>query len=383
MYITKEEIRRRQEYLRRIMAGMETDALCVGASAQIDTRGIFRYLINYYLPVFEEYLVIPRLGPAVLFVHDSCGMDYARNFGVVDEVRVMPEREYAADPAKSVVSFLRDIGCKTVGTVWGRGISSSFCLSFRNHLGGIKTKDFAAILDRMRMIKSPAEIAIMKEAVRFNEKVLEVYLKEIAIGRREQDTLGEASLFALQNGAEDLYWMNFSCKIPAMGYHAASRERASRWQRGDYHYVVLEHSYRGGYFSEIIQMVSLRGKPKKEYLDAYRAVSAAQREAGCAIKPGVQVSRLSDIARSVLAAYGYCRPEAPFPSIGHSQGLDAWEPPRISGDENITIKPGMRFNLHPSVTLPDGAKITSCVSYLSTENGSELLSTPSGEIIVV
>ena len=127
MHITKEEIRQRQEYLRYTMAEMDVDALCVGASAQIDTRGIFRYLINYYLPVFEEYLVIPRRGPVVLFTHDGCGADYAKAFGVVDEARLIPEGEYAADPAACVVSFLNDIGCKTAGTAWGRGISASLC----------------------------------------------------------------------------------------------------------------------------------------------------------------------------------------------------------------------------------------------------------------
>ncbi|MCD7951789.1 MAG: M24 family metallopeptidase [Synergistaceae bacterium] len=233
------------------------------------------------------------------------------------------------------------------------------------------------------MLKSPAETALIKEAVKLNESVLELYLGNIAAGGSELDAVSDASYYALQSGAEDLYWMTSSAKVPALGFLAASRARPRRWRQGDYHYVVIEHSCRGGYFSEITQLVSL-GRPKEEYIEAYRAATAAQKEADDAIRPGVPVSRLADAAQNVLAEYGYCRKnDGPSPCVGHSQGLDAWEPPRISGDERITIRPGMRFNIHPVVTLHDGAKITSCLSYLSTEGEAELLSAPPGEIVVI
>lgn len=383
MCIAKDEIKRRQMYLRYIMAEMDIDALCIGASAQIDARGILRYLINYYLPAFEEYLVIPRRGPVVFFPRDGRGADYAMAFGVVDEARPIPEREYAAEPAESVAAFLREIGCKTVGTAWGRGVSSAFCLSFQRRIGKIVTKDLSAALARMRMIKSPAEIALVKEAAILNEAVLERYLENVAAGRPEREALGEASRCAVQRGAEDLYWMTSSSEVPGFGALSPTGQRRHIWRPGDYHYAAFAHSGRGGYFSEVVQLVSL-GKPKKEYAAAYGAVAAAQKEAAASIRPGVPVSRLADLAQKVLQDHGYGREtESPSPAVGHSQGLDAWELPRISGDEKITIRPGMRFNLHPSVALPDGAKITSCRSYLSTEGEPELLSGPPEEIIVI
>jgi hypothetical protein len=47
------------------------DALVAGASAQLDQRGLLRWLFDYYLPVFEEYAVIPLDGPAVFFAHNG------------------------------------------------------------------------------------------------------------------------------------------------------------------------------------------------------------------------------------------------------------------------------------------------------------------------
>ena len=43
----------------------------------------------------------------------------------------------------------------------------------------------------------------------------------------------------------------------------------------------------------------------------------------------------------------------------------------------------MRFNIHPMVSLADGARITSCDCYVATEDGSRRLSTLPYEIAVV
>lgn len=383
MQISKSEILDRQNRLRLIMAERGVDAVCVGGSAQIDTRGILRYLINYYLPVFEEYLVIPRRGPVVFFPHDGSGTDYAKAFSVVNEIRPIPDIEYVNDPALSIIKLFKELGCKKVGTAWGRGISSGFYKSFLNHIGSIETEDFAPIFDNMRMVKSPAEILLMKDAVRLNENILKQYLKNVAAGRSETEAVRVASDFALQQGAEDLYWMASSSRIPSLAFWAASRQFKHIWQQRDYHYIVLEHSCNGGYYSEITQLISF-GEPAKEYSRAYQAIRTAQKAAAALIRPGIPVSQLADAAQKALIDYGYIQEgTVPSPCIGHSQGLDAWERPRISGDEETIIRAGMRFNIHPSVTLSDGAKITSCFTYLSTEQGVELLSDLPDEIIII
>ena len=40
------------------MRDMGLDAVMFSASSQITSRGSLRYLFGYYMPVFEEYLVI-------------------------------------------------------------------------------------------------------------------------------------------------------------------------------------------------------------------------------------------------------------------------------------------------------------------------------------
>lgn len=376
----KEEFLNRQNKLRETMEKHGLDAVCIAGSAQLDTRGYLRYYANYYLPVFEEYLVIPKNGPTIFFAHDGCGADYARQYSVVDEIKVIPEAEYNSNPAYTVTNVLKELNCKNVGVYWGRAVSSAFCNSFVKHAEGMILTDVSHFVKEQRAIKSAAEIELMRQAVKFNEDCLEAYVKEMAIGKSELEAVNKASFYAIESGAEDLYWMTSSAKSPTLAYLAASWQKQHVWENGDYHYLVLEHSVQGGYYSEITQLISF-GKAKAEYVKALQAVAFAQEAAANEIKIGVPVSNLAKASHKVLAELGYANPEAAAPCIGHSQGIDAWEFPRLAADEKMLVQAGMRFNIHPAVALPDGAKITSCITYLSTETGFEKLSKAKNEII--
>ena len=385
MHVLPEEIRLRQKAVREQMAKSGVDVLVVGASAQMDSRGTLRYLMNYYLPVFEEYMVIPLSGAVVFFAHDASGAEYAAQFGVVDDIRIIPNHEYNADPAKCVAGFIKSLNPKTIGIAGQAGLSAHFYLSLLRNLDNQSLIDFTPQLNRIKMVKSSAEILLSEAAIRLNEETFYHYLQHIKQGNLELDAVNAASSFAMQAGAEDLYWMVASGDIPRLGYLADAREKRHIWRKNDYHYVILEHSARGGHFGETTHLISL-GDPKPEYQKAFVVIGEAQRAAAAAIKTGATLSDLAYAAEQVLADYGYGKPHKtghPFTAIGHSQGVDVWEFPRIvQGDETL-IEPGMRFNIHPAIVLPDKAIFTSCDCYVSTETGARRLSTLPYEIIVV
>jgi Xaa-Pro dipeptidase len=349
-------------------------------------RGMLRYLCNYYLPVFEEYLVVPLSGPVTFFAHDSSGADYMRVFGTVDDVRIIPGQEYNSDPGKCIGEFVKSLAPKSLGMAGYAGTSANFYLSLRRHLPHLEPRDFTQELNAVKMVKSPAEIALTEAAIALNEEAFREYLQFVRPGNSELDAVARISEVTLQKGAEDLYWMASSGKIPRLGYLFEARQRRHVWQEGDYHYIVLEHSAEGGYFGETTHLLSL-GAPNPEYERAFAVVGESQRAAAAQIKPGTLVGSLADAALAILTDAGYVAPskgERPQPpAIGHSQGLDVWEFPSIACGDEAVIQPGMRFNLHPAVTLPDGAKITSCDCWISTETGGRRLSSLPYEILVV
>ncbi len=385
MRILPEEIHLRQKKVREQMAKCGMDILVIGASAQITSRGLLRYLMNYYLPVFEEYMVIPMSGDVVFFAHDASGAEYAAKFGVVDDIRIIPNHEYNTDPGKCVADFVKSFNPKNVGIADQSGLSANFYLSLLRNLANRPLFDFTPQLNRIRMVKSEAEVLLSEAAVRLNEETFYHYLQYVKPGNLELDAINVASSFAMRSGAEDLYWMVASGDIPCLGYLADARKKRHVWRKNDYHYVVLEHSAEGGYFGETTHLISV-GDPKPEYQKAFTVIGEAQRAAAATIKVGALLGDLANAAEQVLVGSGYVNPREtgkPFVAIGHGQGLDVWEFPRIvQGDETV-IEPGMRFNIHPAIVLPDKALLTSCDCYVSTEAGARRLSTLPYEIITV
>lgn len=380
-----EEIRTRQAALRARMAEEGIDVLVTGASAQMDCRGLLRYLIGYYLPVFEEYLVISAEGSVVFFAHDACGAEYASRYCAADEIRIIPGHEYNSAPGKCVAAYIKALHPQKLGIANLSGLCARFYLSLRNDLEDRAMHDFTPQIARLKMIKSPAEIALSEAAVRLNESVFYRYVQFVKPGASETDAINAASGFALALGAEDLFWMSASGPIPRIGHLSGARQEKHVWQKGDYNTIVLEHSLSGGYFGETTHLISL-GKPKPEYVRAFGAVCEAQRAAAACISPGATVDSLAVAAEGVLAEYGYSKPIEPSqqpPAIGHGQGLDVWEHPCIVRGDQTVIAPGMRFCIHPAVTLADGATITSCDNYVSDDAGARRISSLPYEIIAV
>ncbi len=385
MKIPPEEIRGRWRRVRESMAESGIDILVTGASAQMEFRGVLRYLADYVLPVFEEYLVLPLTGAVTLFTHDAAGADYAARYGVTDDIRIVPGHEYNTDPGRCVADYVRSFGPGRVGIAGQAGLSANFYLSLLSHLGGQVPIDFTPRMKRIRMVQSPLELRLSEAAVRLNEETFRHYLQFVGPGRRELDAIAAASRFAAEAGAEELYWMAASGPKPRLAYLADARQRRHVWCGGDYHTVVLEHSAEGGYFGETTHLISL-GEPAPNYARAFAAVGEAQRAAAARIRPGATVGELADAAEAVLIEWGYARPrgagERPA-AIGHGQGADVWEFPRIVSGDTTPIEPGMRFNIHPMIALKDGARITSCDCCVATEDGSRRLSTLPYEIAVV
>lgn len=380
-----QELRGRLEAVREAMAEAGMDVLITGSSAQLEHRGILRYLADYTLPVFEEYLVIPLNGPVTFFAHDPCGAAHVADSGTLDDIRIIPGHEYNSDPGKCVAEMVKGLGPRTIAVACLAGISAKFFNSLSRHLGTAAFTDFTDRLNAIRMVKSPLEVALSEAAVRLNEDTFRFYLQQVKPGNRELDAVTDASTFALRNGGEDVYWMASSGPVPHLAYLATARRRNYVWRQGDYHYAVLEHSATGGHWGETTHLVCL-GEPKPEYAKAFQAVGEAQRAAASMITPGGTVGALADASEAALAGLGYAAARTPGSApvaIGHSQGADVWEFPRIVSGDATMIRPNMRFNIHPAVTLPDGAVITSCDCWISTDTGARRLSTLPYEIIAV
>lgn len=377
MRTPKEELAARLSNVRRAMEEAGVQVLVTGSSAQYDHRGMLRYLTDYYISVFEEFLVIHREGPVVFFAHDGAGASYMEELDTVDEIRILPGEEYLSCPGKCVAEYLKEKRVARVGLAGLSGLSASFYRSLTETAAGISWRDLTKEILQIRMRKSPYEMALSREAIRLNEEVFHYYLAQIAAGKPECEAIRRAAAYGWEAGCEDQYWLTDTGKGPVCRPLPLARDKGHVWQPGDMQGIVLEHSADGGHYSEVSRHIVI-GREDSAVAEAYEALAGAQEAALAAMKPGRTVGQVAEAAEKALreTAFGapYAEEAAPL-CLGHGQGLDVWEYPRIIRGDETVLTPGMRFNLHPPVKLADGRQISFCDLYAVTETGAEKLST--------
>ena len=384
MRTPKEELAARLSRVRLAMEKAGADVLVTGSSAQEDHRGMLRYLTDYYISVFEEYLVVHREGPVVFFAHDGCGASYMEELGTVDEIRPIPGDEYNACPGKCVADYLCEKGVRRAALAGLSGLSAPFFRSLTEKAGGVIWTDLTEAVRAIRMIKSPYEIALSKAAVRLNEADFLCYLDQVKAGACEWEAIQAAASYAWKLGCEDQYWLTDTGVKPCWRPLPLAREKRRIWKPGDLNGIVLEHSAEGGHYSEVSRHIAI-GEAPEAWVKAYAALAQAQNAAFAAMKPGNTVGQVAEAAEAALreTEYGVLFAAGQKPAaMGHSQGLDTWEFPRIIRGDETVLQPGMRLNLHPSVKTSEGAAVSFCDLYLITESGAEKLSALKDEIYV-
>lgn len=387
--ISQQEYARRKKVIREAMAKKDVDLIIIGGSDKWEQRGMMRYMTGYYVPIFEEYLLFPAVGPLTFFSHYSYGAKHAHDYPAIEHADFIPLEDINHDPGRRVAEYVNSYKPKKIG-ITRSNISAEFYVSLLAHLNdGIQIVDFTYDFDLARMPKSEEEIALSEIAVKMNEDAFWAYLRGVREGGTELDAITEANYALRKAGAEDQYWMVGSGATPAQGSIPLAMDRKHVWKKGDLNVVVIEIAGPGGHFGEITHLISL-GEPAPEVFRAFNAVSEAQKLAAAAIKPGVPIGEIADLVNNYFVEAGYYPKDpaerARFTTgnlIGHGQGIDTMELPYIvSGDPTI-IQPGTRINIHPNVALPSGVRALSCDCYVTTETGCRRLSAMPYDLIVV
>lgn len=222
----------------------------------------------------------------------------------------------------------------------------------------------------LRLLKSPDEIARLREAARLTDAAFAHVLDgTLRAGVREADVALEIERFVRQGGGDG---MAFDV-IVAGGHrsampHGTASDRVL--QRGDL--VTLDFGARvDGYHADMTRAVAI-GPVAEPLRGWYDAVLAAQEEAVAAIRPGLSGIEADRVARDRLAEAGIA--ELFVHSLGHGVGLQIHEGPSLSSRSTDVLAPGMVVTVEPGVYRPGvgGLRIEDLV--LVTESGHEVLS---------
>jgi Xaa-Pro aminopeptidase len=271
---------------------------------------------------------------------------------------------------------------KLLGPVTGRiGLSDRMwalmVLGIRDALPGADQVLASTALRGLRMRKTPAEVAALREAGEAIDRVHARVPGWLRAGRTERQVAADIADAILEEGHARV---DFT--IVASGPNAASphHDVSGRvLQRGDAVVVDIGGTMPSGYCSDCTRTYVI-GTPPPEFAAYYEVLRDAQDAACAAVRPGVTAEAVDAAAREPITAAGYG--EFFVHRTGHGIGLECHEDPYIVSGNTEPLQPGMAFSIEPGIYPgPHGARIEDIV--VCTEQGYERLNNASRELVCV
>ncbi len=234
-------------------------------------------------------------------------------------------------------------------------------------------RDLRPALTRMRSVKSPGEIALMRKAVDASVEAHLAAMKAMKPGAGEYEIAALMEFEYMRRGCE---WPSYPPIVGSGFYSTVLHYDSDSNQIRDGDVVVMDvaGSY-SGYASDITRTLPANGHFTDRQREIYEIVYGTQEAAFKAAKPGVTLGELTRIARDYINSHGKDKNGQTLGQyfihgLGHSVGLNVHDPM----DYSQPLQPGMIITVEPGIYLPEekiGVRIEDMI--LITPGGMELL----------
>lgn len=282
--------------------------------------------------------------------------------------------------AKQLSALASDCGIKTVG-IEAYELPVATAAEFERFLPGVtidKSNTLNDIVERLRMVKSPEEIAKMKKSQEITDAAFQNVLKIIKPGVTEHDIALEIEYYMKKHGASGP-----SFDLIAIAGENTSKPHGVPGNRtlhdGDFITMDIGSVFEG-YCSDMTRTVAL-GHVNEEQRKVYSTVLKAQLETEKYIHAGVKCFDVDRVARDIIYSAGYkgCFGHG----LGHSVGLQIHEKPFCSPHGIGTLEENMTMTVEPGIYLAGkfGVRIEDCT--LVTKDGCKPFTNLSKELIVL
>jgi len=239
--------------------------------------------------------------------------------------------------------------------------------------------DQRRFVTRMRMVKSPGEIALMRKAVEASVEAHLAAMKAVRPGAWEYEI---AALMKYEFERRGCEWPSYP-PIVGSGFFSTVLhydQDDQKMKDGDVVLMDVAGSY-SGYASDITRTLPVNGHFTPRQREIYEIVLGAQEAALAALKPGMYMGRrgpqgLQQIAYNYINTHGKDLRGKPLGKyfihgLGHSVGLNVHDPAEFGQP----LQAGMVITIEPGIYIPEekiGVRLEDDI--LITESGAEILS---------
>ena len=315
--------------------------------------------------------VIPREGRIAVFTPFFEEPSVRESLAVPADVRTWNEHE---DPLALVGAWLKERGLGS-GTIGVEETVRYFAVDgLQRALPQARIRSANPVVRALRMIKSPAEIALMQLAT---DVTIAAYRHT---HRRIEKGMTPADIGAIMNGATTALGGRPEFALVLLGEASAYPHGSSKPQAVKEGEVVLMDCgcTVQGYQSDISRTFVF-GEPTRRQREVWNQMHRGQQIAFETARVGVPAGRVDDAVRAYYTSLGY-GPGYKLPGLshrtGHGIGLEGHEPINLVHGEQTRLAPGMCFSDEPGIYIPGqfGIRLEDCI-YM-TERGPRWFSTP-------
>jgi Xaa-Pro dipeptidase len=340
--ITDDERRARIEKARRLMTENKIDAIVLEGGTSM------YYFTGVHWGNSERTfaVVIPAKGE-LAWVTPAFEEQRARELiKFSNDVRVWQEDE---SPYAVIAKILRDRGAGTGKIGMEERVRFFIFDGVRQLLPTAQFVSATPITAGCRMIKSPAEIALMQRANEITLQAIGASFKTMKPGMTTHDLSAHVGEATRQLGG------NADGALVIFGKYSAfphGSVQPQQLKEGD---VVLVDAgcTLEGYTSDITR-TTVFGKPTQRQRDVWEIEKRAQTAALNAAQIGATCESVDAAARKVITAAGF-GPDYKVPGLphrtGHGIGLDGHEWTNFVRGNTTKIQPGMCFSDEPTIAI--------------------------------
>jgi len=378
--ITNEERQARVERAQHLMQENKLNAIAVIGGTSLEYFSNVRWGNSERLFV----MILPARGEpffvAPAFERDRALEQIARGpFGESPHVFTWQEND---SPYEVVASALRERGIATGNIGIEERVTFVFADGIGRALPAAKIASATPVTAACRMIKSPAEIALMRLANSVTLQAYEAAWKMIREGMTQHE------FGALVSAAHQKLGFQGGASVQVGEYSALPHGSIKPQTIREGTILLIDGGCSVEHYESDISRTFVLGKPTDKMKHVFDIVHRAQAAALAAARPGVACDAVDAAARQVIVDAGYGPGFKYFTHrVGHGIGMDGHEWPYLiatntlqNGGKSIALQAQMTFSDEPGIYIRGefGVRLEDDMHILA--DGSELFTPQSPSI---
>jgi Xaa-Pro dipeptidase len=300
--------------------------------------------------------ILPRDGEIAIVTPHFEEPSVRESLAVPAEVRVWHEHD---DPMATVAGILRDR--KVTAAVGIEETVRFFAVDgLRKVMPRVEITAGAPVIRGCRMVKSPAELALMRKASDVTIAAYAHVWPRIKAGMSNRDVSAMMAAAHRALGADHEFALVLLGEASAYP-HGSGKPQAVR----ESEVVLMDCGCAVQGYQSDISRTFVYGTPTAEHRKVWDQMRAGQQIAIEAARVGTPAGAIDDAVRAQYEKWGY-GPGYKLPGLshrtGHGIGLDGHEPVNLVRGEATRLAPGMCFSNEPGIYLPGrfGIRLEDC-----------------------